>query len=191
MRKALISVLLVLLMPLLVGCYWFNFKVFRADLEDIKIYTLDDEEIVGTWVMDYEVDEYFYDQQLSFKQITKVNSPAPIREYYQIESDEPISFIIEFRMKMLEKYTFDTIQIKSIISDTDYKFMLDDDGVTCDVDERIVVVRFIMEELSESEILYIESITCLEKESDGFIYVNQKKTTRPGGIEGIFFKLSE
>lgn len=190
MKKIVILLMLIISSSLLTGCELLGmFRVLKADLEDIKVFTLEDEEIIGQWVQDYDVDEYFYEQDLSFKHIYQMNSPRPIYEYYQIDSATPISVQIEFQLRINEKYVWESIQLTSGRTNQTFIYTLDDLGVTYTIDGRKVNVRITTNEFSSSDVLIIDQIKCLEVETDDPTYASLRDSSRPGTILGVFIKI--
>lgn len=182
--------MLIISSTLLTGCELFGmFRVLKADLEDIKVFTVEDEEIIGQWAQDYDVEDYFYEQDISFKYIYQMNSPRPIYEYYQIDSATPISVQIEFQLRINEKYVFESIQLTTGRTNQTVIYKLDDLGVTYTIDGRKVNVRITTNEFSSSDVLTIDQIKCLEVETDDPIYASLNNSSRPGSILGVFIKI--
>lgn len=191
MKKVLIAFLLLLCGSLLTGCELFMaFRILGAELENLQVFALDDEEILGQWVQDYDVEDYFYEQDVSLKHIYPVNSPRPVYEYYQIESEDPISFQIDFELRINEKYEWESIRLSTGRSNQTYNFNFDDEGITYSIDGRKVNVRIITPEFSASDTLEIEQIACKEIESNKIIYASLNDSARPGSIRGVFIKIS-
>lgn len=192
MKKIIILLMLIISSTLLTGCELFGmFRVLKADLEDVKVFTIEDEEIIGQWAQDYDVEDYFYEQDLSFKYIYQMNSPRPIYEYYQIDSATPISVQIEFQLRINEKYVFESIQLTTGRTNQTVIYKLDDLGVTYTIDGRKVNVRITTNEFSSSDVLTIDQIKCLEVETDDPIYAGLNNSSRPGSILGVFIKIEQ
>lgn len=100
MKKMMLLFLLIVISFSLSGCY----KHYQdMELVDIKVYQLDGEEIVGTYENYYDWVYDFENNSLTYKR--KLNSAAPVVNYYCVKIMENTSVKVVFKFKpRLKKY---------------------------------------------------------------------------------------
>lgn len=136
MKKTFFALLLLLSSILLAGCYFDNSKR-DMDLIDVKVYDLEGNEIIGEFKNYYREIQNQESKRLNLK-IQKLNSAAPIINYYYLEVEDNSSFNVDFIFSSKNKKEMKYLFIRNLVDKSDILC----DNITIHDDKIIVTCKF-------------------------------------------------
>lgn len=178
MKKTISIILFLFCSILLVGCY-FDTSKNDMDLIEVRVYGTDGNEVVGEYKNYYtELQEFIQYKKLSSK-FKKLNSAAPVVDFYYLEVEENSSYTVEFVFYSKKKLELTSIRLKNVVDNSYY---------TCDniaVEDDKFIAQYEFENINEN--YFALMVTDWYDASNTMHYFGES-----GGntyIRGVFFNI--
>lgn len=136
MKKVFSILVLFAALFILSGCYNYSVGIINGQLLDIKIYTLEEEELEVTIEASRQDNQFISDGTESNQiRLNKqyINSPAPVWLYYTVTVEDMTSCYVELKIKENYNRTFESVYINNT------KFGVEDVYLIEEVDEFLYV----------------------------------------------------
>lgn len=178
MKKLLIIVAVLLLGIGLVGCYY-DYSKRDMELVDVKVYDVDDNEIIGEY-RNYYDDLFTSLMQSSKLGFEKCNSAAPVENYYCINAMEQTSYTVKFYFCSINNKGL----TKLVLTNDDNEIILECTDIE-EIDDQLVVTFTIQNMTTETQFYRIYIWNDGKEVSHRFS--TQGSNTY---IKGVYFKLA-
>jgi hypothetical protein len=145
MKKYILLIMALIIVGFMGGCYNYEAGSNYGKLEGIAFFDADNEEIIGEYKDYFQYSDYFDDTQgLTMNyQIQKLNSPAPVENYYCADVIDGADITVRLKIKFGTGYEFYSLEINHVI-------ILAPDFSNLEIVDEYVYVNYLCTDVSSS-----------------------------------------